>query len=46
MLYLSTLLIEHKDVETFDEFLDIPIWFGMSEKQVNTVASEILSVIN
>ena len=23
MLYLSTLLIEHKDVETFDEFLDV-----------------------
>ena len=23
MLYLSTLLIEHKDVETFDELLDI-----------------------
>ena len=23
MLYLSTLLIEHKDVETFDEFLNI-----------------------
>ena len=23
MLYLSTLLIEHKDVETFDEFLEV-----------------------
>ncbi len=33
-------------IRAFDEFLDIPIWFGMSEKQVNTVASEILSVIN
>ena len=23
MLYLSTLLIEHKDVETFDQFLEV-----------------------
>ncbi len=23
MLYLSSILIEHKDVETFDEFLEI-----------------------
>ena len=23
MLYLSTLLIEEKDIETFDEFLDV-----------------------
>ena len=23
MLYLSTLLIEHKDIETFDEFLEV-----------------------
>ncbi|MDC0476530.1 DegT/DnrJ/EryC1/StrS family aminotransferase [Alphaproteobacteria bacterium] len=44
-------LFDAKDSEfpgamrAFDEFLDIPIWFGMSEKQVNTVSSEILAVI-